>query len=856
MTSYANHLHKTKIWSTFFIIIIVAFTAVFLSYFSYQKLISSIEILSEPDEKIELIQNTIQRLTKADNYFQSYIISNKSEMYQAYHHEVESIQSNLEKLRNKMSEGSLQIQKVDSLDILFQQKLSFLNDFLKIKKMRQTKNYSNEALEIISNNTADNLEMQSEVRTTFQAKEIVLPRFEKIPIERTYKEPGFWGGIKRLFVSSNILVDTMMRLTNDTIYGIEVKVDTLILTNYASDTNLIKVKEILQEVANREFESQFLLTSKELKLLRQDQRLFEEIDKIMQQIRQHEQDIASKRRSESYLVAHNSTKVIVIIGTLGILLVGGFLLIIGRDFTHSYRLSKRLEDEKNKAKEHARIKEEFLANMSHEIRTPLNSIVGYSDLLGKSPLDQDQHFYTQAISRNTKYLFDLVNDVLDFSKLNVNKTKLESAPFSLKETINQIMSLFSIQIEQKGLQFNVSFNQIPEDLYLIGDEFRIKQIISNLLNNSLKFTEKGFVELSLHGRQRFDRFFIYIHVTDTGKGIEPDKFSSIFNSFEQEDITITKKYGGTGLGLSIVKNLVEAMNGKITVASKPGVKTTFTVKLALPFRTADVESYKNDNKHKEINYFDSHIVLIEDDHWNITLLKKLLEPRVNKLSAFKQPEDALEFIKKEYSSIELVITDISMPNLSGIDVLNFVKSVKTSIPVVAVTAHAIKSKVLELQALGFQDVIIKPFNEVSIYDILVQNLHVKSKASANGMAEEMVNGFNTVLDFASLRKITANDPKLMEELIIELKNCCAQNVEKFKLVLGEKNHRSLFEIAHKMTQSYDSMYQVVIVEALKEIELFYRMNKYDQMISRAEKLIPALEEINGELRNIKFQSCI
>ncbi len=856
MTNYASRFLSIKIWITFFIILIVASTAVFLSYFSYQKLINSIEILSEPDKKIELIQSTIQRLTKADNYFQSYIISNESGMFQAYHHEVESIQSNFDKLRNIMNDGSLQIQKLDSLDILFQQKLSLLNDFLKIKKMRQAKNYSSEALEIISKNTTDDLEIQSEVRSTLQAKEIVLPKFEKIPVERVHKEPGFWSGFKRLFAGDNIVVDTMMRLTNDTIKGIEVRVDTLTLTNYASDTNLLKVKEILQEVANREFESQFLLTSKELNLLRQDQRLFEEIDKIMHHIRQYEQEVAIKRRSESDIVVRNSTKVILIIGTIGIFLVGGFLLIIGRDFTHSYRLSKSLEEEKNKANELARVKEEFLANMSHEIRTPLNSIVGYSNLLGKTRLDQDQHLYTQAISRNTNYLFDLVNDVLDFSKLNVNKAKLESTPFSLKETINQIISLYSVQFEEKGLQFKVSCDLVPEDLQLIGDEFRIKQIITNLLNNSLKFTEKGFVELSIRGRQRFDRFFIYINVRDTGKGIEPDKFRTIFNSFEQEDITITKKYGGTGLGLSIVKNLVEAMNAKITVASKPGVETTFTVKIALPFKTGEIESNKQDAKPTQVNYFDSHIVLIEDDHWNIILIRKLLEPRVAKLSAFKQPEEALEFIKNEFSNIDLVLTDISMPGLSGIDVLNFVKSVNASIPVVAITAHAIRNKVLQLQELGFHDVIIKPFDEVSIYKTIGQILPEKSKTSTNGMGVEQVNKFNTKLDFESLKKITSNDPKLLEELIMELKNCCVQNVEKFKLVLIEKNHRSLFEIAHKMTQSYASMNQVLILEGLKEIELFYQMNKYDQMISRAEKLIPSLEEINEALRNTKFQSYI
>lgn len=213
----AARFHMTKTWGTFFIILIVASAVVLLSYYSYQKLMNYIVILSEPDEKIELIQNTIQRLTRADNYFQSYVISNESGMFEAYQNEVESIQSNLDTLKFKMNEDSLQIQRIDSLEIIFQQKLNFLNDFLKIKKLRQTKNYSSEALEIIAKNTDDDLEMQSEVRTSLQLNEIVVPKFEKSPIERKYREPGFLGGILPFLGRNKIVTDTIMRLTNDTI---------------------------------------------------------------------------------------------------------------------------------------------------------------------------------------------------------------------------------------------------------------------------------------------------------------------------------------------------------------------------------------------------------------------------------------------------------------------------------------------------------------------------------------------------------------------------------------------------------------------------------------------------------------
>jgi signal transduction histidine kinase/FixJ family two-component response regulator/CHASE3 domain sensor protein len=855
MTNYASHFLRTKIWVTFFIILAVSAAAVIWSYFSYQKLIGSIELLSEPDEKIELIQNTIQRLTKADNYIQSFILSNHVGMYRAYHHEIEAIRTNLDSLKSKMTEDSLQIQKVDSLEILLSQKLRYLDDFLKIKRKRQAKNYSNEALEMIANNTTDSTEIQSEVRTTLRTTEEVMPKFEKIVIDREYREPGLWGGVKRFFGDKEVRPDTIMQLKNDTIRGIEVSVDTLMLTNYNPDTNLIKVKEILEEVAHREFENQFLLSSKELGLLRQDQRLFEEIDKIINHIKQYEQNVALKRRSDSYLVARNSTKVILVIGTTGILLGGVLLLIIGRDFTHSQYLSRRLEIERNRANEHARVKEEFLANMSHEIRTPLNSILGYSHLLDNTYLDRDQQLYSQAISGNTKYLFSLVNDILDFSKLNFSKTELEKRPFLLRETINQIISLFRIQFEKKGLKLISSCDPALDGIELIGDEFRIKQVITNLLSNSLKFTEKGYVELKVSGRRRIDRYSIQIDVTDTGKGIEPHKFKTIFNSFEQEDITVTKKYGGTGLGLSIVKKLVEAMNGKITVDSKINERTTFSVRLMLPFQTPKTLPVTNGKNIHDASHLNAHIVLIEDDHWNMILLRKMLESKTKKLSSFEKPDEALEFIRKEFSTIDLVLTDISMPQISGIDILNVIKSLDISIPVIAVTAHALKSKVLRLRELGFSDVLTKPFDEISICNVLFKRLPGDAKPDFRNDSEKVADRV-IKLDIGKIKNFAGDDPKLLEELVTELKISNEANIKRFEETLIREDHQALFEIAHKMAPTYDSLNQISIVESLKELELFYRMNKRELMIKRAEKLLPHLHEINELLNGINFQSYI
>ena len=852
MKSSSDFYIRKKVWVTFIIIIMVISGGIYFSYDSYQKLTNSIDSLSQPDEKTPLVQKTIQGITKAENYIQSYILTYDNDAYVAYQNEIKQTQLSIDELKRRMAEDSLQIQRVDSLEILFLQKLNYLSDFLLAKKNRQTKNFSTEALEQIKQTTTDSTSTESKILAKLKTTEETKPVIKQDFVATEYKEPGLWEGIKRLFGAKNIRVDTVTTVQNDTVRTTEVVIDTLTLVDYNPDTMLLRVKEILQQVANQEFRSQYNLSSKELNLLRQDMRLRAEIDEIIGQLQIYEQENAAKKRQESYEISRDSTFAVLVIGIVGIGFGGFFLIAIGRDLTSSYYLSKRLELEKNKANQLAKVKEEFLANMSHEIRNPLNSILGFSDLMKNTELNTEQRKYSNALSESTEYLMTLVNDILDFSKLDSGKINLQKKPFYIPDLLAQMEDTYSLQCEKKELEFTVSYDPDLQEVDLIGDEFRLKQILINLLSNSVKFTDQGKIGLHVSSHKKLDRYDLTIKVKDTGKGIAPSKLKGIFNSFEQEDASVTKKYGGTGLGLAIVKKLVEAMKGKIMVESQPNKETVFTFKLQLPYQKHKMKNDQDQTKTPLLDAANAHLVVIEDDHWNATLLKTILQPKVKRLSVFEIGTEALSFIKREHRSIHLILTDINMPQINGFEILEEVKKINKDLPVVAVTAHSLPKQLKEFKAVGFSDVLTKPYQEKAINELLKKLLGQLYLAPDN---DEMGNQNASPLkfDFERIKQFSGDDEELLADLIRELIKSNDKNVNDFNQFLASENLVLLANTAHKMVQTYDSINHTPISETLKSIEVYHQLGKHEKMLETAHELQPTLLQMNKELLALKSQ---
>jgi len=355
-------------------------------------------------------------------------------------------------------------------------------------------------------------------------------------------------------------------------------------------------------------------------------------------------------------------------------------------------------------------KSEFLANMSHELRTPMNGVIGMAQLLAMTALSEEQQEYVTILKSSGTNLLTLINDILDLSKIEAGKIKIEPTEFSLQHSITDaLLTLKSVAVK-KGLALESELAaNIPTTL--VGDQLRLKQILFNLVGNAVKFTSQGGITVSAHIIESHDAaVVVQISVCDTGIGISPDAIDKIFMPFTQEDCSTTRKFGGTGLGLTISRRLAELMGGGLTVESMPGVGSCFTV--TLPFAIHQRTDTAGDSDSKAIisrNCPALRILLVEDNPVNIIFGTSLLKKMGHYSIAVTNGVECLDALAQE--PFDLVLMDIQMPVMNGEEALKTIRqrAVGADIPVIAVTAFALKDDQQRFMNVGFNGYVSKPY---------------------------------------------------------------------------------------------------------------------------------------------------
>ncbi|MBN2761451.1 MAG: response regulator, partial [Bacteroidales bacterium] len=382
-----------------------------------------------------------------------------------------------------------------------------------------------------------------------------------------------------------------------------------------------------------------------------------------------------------------------------------------------------LENARKKAEEADRLKSAFLANMSHEIRTPMNAIVGFSSLLLSDLTEDEEKRYIEIINNNCENLMVLINDILDISLIEANQIKIELVPFDVIPLLQELESIFKQKNQSDiGIMFH---NPDSEPLILVADPFRFRQVMNNLLSNALKYTEKGDIKFGY----QIQTGKVVFYVEDSGIGIDSKDFLKVFDQFQKLETSATKLYKGAGIGLSISRKLVEMMGGQIWLESEPGKGSTFY--FSIPFEKKNVKSLVKmkgilDRSADEIP--DVSLIIAEDESTNYLLLEKILKPLKYKISWARNGKEAVEILKNhDGSGISLVIMDIKMPEMNGIDAFHEIRKINAEIPVIAVTAYASENERIEIMQHGFTDYISKPLNASNFVNTIrnVLSMHAR-----------------------------------------------------------------------------------------------------------------------------------
>lgn len=377
---------------------------------------------------------------------------------------------------------------------------------------------------------------------------------------------------------------------------------------------------------------------------------------------------------------------------------------------------KNLEliEAKEKAESASQAKQKFLSNMSHEIRTPLNAIIGLSEILMMENPKEEQVDLLKSIKFSGENLLVLINDILDFSKIEEGKIKIEKTPFNVKQLLNNLKNTFKVKADNKGLGFNMKIEkEVPETIK--GDPHRLSQILVNLIDNALKFTEKGSINVNISVISR-EEYFISIRfvVKDTGIGISIDEQERIFERFEQAKTDTTRKYGGSGLGLAIIRNLLRLQQTDIQVRSEPGKGSEFYFDMVFekhhaPVNGPDHQAKAEDRKNNQRT--GNRILLVEDNEMNMKVARRFLERWDYSIEEAENGKQALEKFKS--MPCDLILMDLHMPEMDGFEATRAIRTLGTKesekVPIIALTADVMVDDVHKLFDLGMNDYITKPF---------------------------------------------------------------------------------------------------------------------------------------------------
>jgi len=435
--------------------------------------------------------------------------------------------------------------------------------------------------------------------------------------------------------------------------------------------------------------------------------------------------------------------------------------VLASDITELKETELKLIQSRKEAERAKEAQEFFLANMSHEIRTPMNGIIGMSNLLMGTPLNEEQKDFTQSIQESARSLLSIINDLLDFSKIKSGKFQLERTSFDVRNSISKALHPLQFRAEEKklNLQLNIA-EDVPETL--IGDPLRLQQIVINLTGNSLKFTPHGSVTVTVRSEPVNDKnIMLHVSVKDTGIGIAEEKLDKIFESFTQSKAEDARKYGGTGLGLAIVKQLVELQQGAVTVKSLEGKGSAFT--FSIPYTKSDSKVYdtaiEQSAAHLQL-LKDIRVLVAEDNLINQKVVKTTLSKQGAIVTIAGNGQEAIQEMKQH--GFDLILMDLQMPEMDGYRATRYIRQIiKADIPIIAMTADAIKGEEEKCHEAGMNAYISKPFDPVDLYNSILQLTNPKN----NIQVQHRLVPTDEVVDFSFLKELVGNDGIQIYEIL-------------------------------------------------------------------------------------------
>lgn len=782
----------------------MALLTAFVGYFIYTEILHYLNSQTTTESDIKLIRtgSLLTGLYEAESLSKLALQTKTQENFTQYESKIDSLLMDIDVLKLN-TEHARQKLLLDSVQTLLRDRVNNNNELRKLKLRSDGKNSLDEALRDFRRLEASLGKITAEA---------LAPNYETLPPK-----------------AQDVIRDIADYLNENVPEEMEP------LNRRQLDSVLQASKALITEAKMSESRSQQVLRRKEQELLKNDLAISQKLREIVSAIEEEVllNSLYDNRQREEAL--QQSVRIAVIATVLGLGIVIFFTFLIQKDYWQVQNYRRQLEKQKLITESLLQSREQLISTVSHDLRTPLNAITGYSELMESTGLAPKQKNYLDHMRSAANYVDRLVNDLLDFSKLSSGKIKIEEVAFSLPDIIRETTeNLEKIYDGKKEVALAVDIDPIF-DQAVIGDPFRIRQILSNLIGNAFKFTREGRIEVIATGRENKSGILqTTIDVIDTGIGIPKEKQQLIFQEFRQADDQVERTYGGYGLGLTISKKLAELLAGSLSVQSKPGEGSKFTLQLALPVAPV---SLKQDLPPIKMEDKLEAILIIDDDTSMLQLLEEMcynLDIRPITFTNFDRLDTGAEL------SYQAVLTDIQMPGLDGFEVLNKLNSKQYSHfhgqPVFAMTGRRDLSTVIYREH-GFSDALQKPFTKHELLKLL--NNWFPSPKFLKGLQEPQTNVeppsqlFSMENIYSFLGKDTEACAGVIETFISESRS----NLLHLKRAIQKRDLTALNKVAHRMLPMFRQFKASACVPDLELLET----------LPVNEKPWPEIEQVYGRL---------
>ncbi len=782
--------------------LLVAALAALAIWFTYSQVVKFSAVTQNNNlgnQQLVLVSEIATELYETESIGRQFIQSGDTTDLKRYNSQIENIQTSIDSLRNSHADSTMKVE-LDSIGNLLSKKSENLEELLLLRSRDRNTNYYREVIR----------ELQK--------------------VDPSFKSSNYENRFRNLEPHQRRVLVKLLDFSQDEQ-----------ISTVSADSLIQSVKLVLSELERQNQQFREIVNEKENELLVNDMILNEQLRNLLRVVEREERETSLARVENSELMLKDISQTIIIVGVACIFIILLFLLLIVKDISKSQRYRSELEEAKSFTEALMHRREQFIATITHDLRSPLNTVMGYTELMGKSGLNKKQDHYLSHLRKSSEYILHLVNDLLDLSKLDAGRMHVENLPFNPKNLLEDTFYNTIPENDKKNLKLTV--DATPEsDCKVLSDPFRIKQILSNLIANAYKFTDEGEITAGLALQKKIeDSYILIISIKDTGIGIIKSKQEEIFEEFSQEHGEIEKKYGGTGLGLAITKRIAKLLQGTVELKSEPDKGSEFIVRIPVkklkpdPEITPDPEELKSD-----VRLEGKTILVVDDESSQLALSKELIKSTGMNCHTSSNGEEALAKLKNY--QYHLVLTDIQMPKMDGFELLRAMKEDSTiaDIPVIAISGRTNVPTEKYTEA-GFSGNILKPYKPGDLLYKIEKILRV-----AFDKKERSSRKFSNDLSEYTLEEIflfTGEDQESLDTILNVFIESTQMNLKEIEQALETNDHEKIAQIAHRMLPMFKQLKAKEIIPQLEKLE-----NKDPEALN-----IENISDLLNEIKKLLFQ---